>query len=274
VRGWARRWIVGELSVRRVVTGAAFVYGSVCALALVLGDRLLFRPHEAGYADARGIEKLPSTHGARISARLFERRNAASGGLTVLYSHGNAEDLGDVESLVGPLRDLGLDVFAYDYQGYGTSEGEPSEKRVYDDVDAAYRHLVEKRGVAPARIVVYGRSLGSGPSVKLASERPVAALVLEAAFTSAFRVATKVRVLPWDRFENIERISAVRCPVFVVHGERDDLVPISMGRALFAAAPAPKAALWLENASHGDIPLREPEVYASKLAAFLASLPR
>jgi pimeloyl-ACP methyl ester carboxylesterase len=101
----------------------------------------------------------------------------------VLYSHGNAEDLGDLDRLMAPFTQLGLGVVAYDYQGYGTSEGTPTEAHLEDDILAAYRYVTETRGVAPSRVIVYGRSIGRGPSVWLASTHEVGALVLESART-------------------------------------------------------------------------------------------
>src|SRR5438128_9503857 len=117
--------------------------------------------------------------------------------LTILFSHANAEDIRYDQELLERIRAAGFAVFAYDYQGYGTSEGRPSERHAYEDENAAYNFLVQSMHVQPNRIIAFGRSVGSGPACDLASRRPVAGLILESAFTSAFRVMTRVRVLPF-----------------------------------------------------------------------------
>src|SRR5215813_8849549 len=109
----------------------------------------------------------------------------ASEDFTVLFSHGNAEDIGDDESLLERIRAAGFAVFAYDYQGYGTSEGRPSERHAYEDELAAYNFLLQSMHVPGSRIIALGRSVGSGPACDLASRHPVAGLILESAFTSA-----------------------------------------------------------------------------------------
>ena len=245
-----KRWIVGEISPRRFLGSALFLYASLALFALLGADRLLYRPYPTAYVDTDTTIKLTTASGARISA-VFSATPGAR--YTVLYSHGSAEDLDDIGYLVDEIRDLGLDVLAYDYEGYGTSEGAPSERGIYEDIDAAYRYLTEVRGIAPERVILYGRSLGSGPAVDLASRADVGGLVLESAFTSAFRVATRVRLLPWDQFDNLGKMPRVRCPVLVLHGTADPLVKLRQAQQLFKAAKGPKLALWIEGAGHGDV---------------------
>jgi hypothetical protein len=165
-----KRILVGELSVKRLVLAALFIYCSLLAFALLGADQILFQPHPPGYTRDEGLLFLETEGGARIAARHFTAPGAR---YTILFSHGNAEDLGDIEPLLLRLQALGLDVIAYDYEGYGQSEGRPSEARVYADIDAVYRYLTEQRGVPSERILAYGRSLGGGPSVDLASREPL-----------------------------------------------------------------------------------------------------
>jgi hypothetical protein len=268
-RRWLKRWVIGDLSLRRFAGSIVFIYGSLCALTFLLEDRLLYRPHHpASYADSPEIHKLRSGR-FQISARYIEQPGAR---YTLLYSHGNAEDLEDISVLLDPLHTLGVSVLAYDYAGYGTSEGAPSERQLYEDIDAAYRWLVEKRGVAPGKIVLYGRSLGSGPSVDLATRKPIGGLILESAFTSVFRVATRVSLLPWDHFTNLDKMPLVRCPVLVMHGTDDRLIPIHHGRALHDAAPPRKQSLWVEGSEHGDLPLVAGDRFLASVRAFLDGL--
>lgn len=269
-RAWIKRWVVGEISFRRFVRSAAFLYGSLCLMACVLPDHLLYQPHPPAYADSRAITKLRTASGPRISARFDPVPGAR---LAVIMSHGNAEDLDDVRWFVQRWNALGVSVLTYDYEGYGTSEGKPSERRLYEDIDAAYEHLTGALGVPPERVLLYGRSLGGGPTVDLAARKPVAGVVLESTFMSAFRVVTRVRLLPWDQFESLAKMPRLRCPVLVLHGTEDRLIPIAHGRALFDAAPGPKRALWVEGAAHADLPFVAGDRYEAAIRELLALIP-
>jgi abhydrolase domain-containing protein 17 len=269
-RRWIKRWVIGDLSLRRLATSVVFIYGSLCAIALLFSSCLIYRPHPAGYTDSAAIVKLPTANGARISVRFTE---VAGARYAVLYSHGNAEDLDDLGGSVDRLTALGLSVLTYDYEGYGTSEGEPSERHLYDDIDAAYGYLIGTRGILPGQVLLYGRSLGGGPTIDLASRKPVGGVLLESAFMSAFRVVTRVRLLPWDEFENLSKMGAVRCPVLVMHGTADSLIPLAHGRALFDAARGPKRALWVDGAHHNDVSLVAGARYEAAIVDFLAALP-
>lgn len=226
---------------------------------------MIFQPQRAGYGDNAEILKLNSSDGARISARYLAIPNAT---FTILFSHGNAEDIGDVEPLMEVMRSAGFAVFSYDYQGYGTSEGKPSERHAYQDEDAAYDYLVQTLHIQPNRIIAFGRSLGGGPATDMASRRRVSGLILESSFTSAFRVMTRVRVLPFDKFDNLRKIKNVHCPVLIIHGTQDSVINPSHGRTLFAAANEPKQFLWVEGANHNDVAFAAGVQYPKSLRAF------
>jgi fermentation-respiration switch protein FrsA (DUF1100 family) len=144
-------------------------------------------------------------------------------------------------------------VIAYDYSGYGTSSGRPTERAARLNAEAVYDYLVRTRGIPPARIIVWGRSIGSGPSLHLASSRTVGGLVIESGFTSAFRVMTRVRLLPFDRFDNLKSLEQVACPVLVIHGTRDEIIPFRHGQQLFDKAREPKMRLWVEQSGHNNL---------------------
>ena len=169
---------------------------------------------------------------------------------TILFSHGNAEDLGDLSGHLEQFRQHGFSAIAYDYSGYGTSSGKPTERAARLNVEAVYDYLVTKRGIAPDRIIIWGRSIGSGPSVHLAANRPAAGLVIECGFVSAFRVLTRVRLLPFDRFDNLRALERVTCPVLIIHGTDDEIIPFWHGQRLFDTAREPKSRLWVERAGH------------------------
>jgi hypothetical protein len=269
MRPWLERYVVGELSLRRVFTGIVFIYGAVTLFAWLAADRLIFQPHPSSYRDDASVFRLRTKDGASLAATTMKARGGPARAV-VLYSHGNAEDLGDVRPLLATLAHHAVDVLAYDYEGYGTSTGAPSEARLEADILAAYEHLTKDEHVPPAKIVVYGRSVGSGPSVWLASTHEVGGLVLESAFTSPFRVVTRVRLLPWDPFPNLERIGRVKSPVLIVHAENDRLIPFSQGRALFEAAPEPKRFATMPTAGHGDVPITDRDAYDAAVEGFFA----
>src|SRR5207302_7751254 len=208
----------------------AFVYAAVAGLAWLYADRMIFLPPPPTYGDSAEIVKIQTADGPRIAAFYIANPEAR---YTLVYSHGNAEDLGVVRPILPVLRQLGFAVLAYDYRGYGTSEGSSSERHVYGDIEAAYQHVVRDRGVPPDRIIAYGRSVGAGAAVDLASRRPLAGLIVESGFVTAFRVMTRLPLLPFDKFRNADKIARVSCPVLVMHGMQDEVVPFAHGRRLF-----------------------------------------
>ena len=234
-------------------------------VAAFFSNQMIFQPQQTGYRDQPGILKLASSEGAKISAIHLADPNAI---FTILFSHGNAEDIGDDQALLERIRAAGFAVFAYDYQGYGTSEGKPSERHAYADEDAAYNFLVQSMHIKPNRIIAFGRSVGSGPATDLASHQPIAGLILESAFTSAFRVITRVSVLPFDRFDNLGKIKSVHCPVLIIQGTQDSVINTSHGRELFAAANEPKQALWVQGADHNDVAFVGATLYSNSLKEF------
>jgi fermentation-respiration switch protein FrsA (DUF1100 family) len=145
-----------------------------------------------------------------------------------------------------------------EYRGYGGNPGEPSEDGFVRDAEAALTFL-KREGLAPDRIIVYGESIGSGVATRVASERPVTAVVLESPFTSLTAMAA--RHYPWlpvgrllqDRFDSASRIGRVRAPLLVLQGGRDTIVPPEMGRALFEAASEPKELWSAPEADHNDL---------------------
>lgn len=264
-----RRLLIPDLSLLRVLIGLAFVYTAVAAWAWLNADRMIFLPPAPGYRDTPDVLKLETVDGERIAA-IYRPNPAAT--YTVLFSHGNGEDLGSVLPFLPVLRDLGLSVLAFDYRGYGLSEGRPSERNVYADIDAAYGYLTRDLRVPPDRIILYGRSLGAGAAVDLAARSPVGGLILESPFVTAFRVMTRIPVFPVDKFRNLDKIGRVRCPVLIMHGEADEIVPLWHGRRLFDAVSSPKTLVVIPGAHHNDFMWVAGDRYGRSLRDFEALL--
>ena len=181
-----------------------------------------------------------------------------SGRPVIAYFHGNGGHIGyRAERLLRFARE-GFGVLMAEYRGYGGNPGAPSEAGFYADGRAALAFL-DREGVAPDRLVLYGESLGSGVAVALATEHNISALVLEAPFTSVAEVAQShfpyvpASRMVLDRFNSLSRIGRVKAPILVLHGERDRVVPVRYGRALFAAAPDPKEGWFGPEAGHEDL---------------------
>jgi fermentation-respiration switch protein FrsA (DUF1100 family) len=176
---------------------------------------------------------------------------------TIVYFHGNAGNIADRAYKVRPMLDAGLGVLLVSYRGYGGTPGTPSEAGLFADGRAALDFL-SSHGVAAEKIVVYGESLGSRVAVRLASERRLGAVVLEAPFTSAADTGQRaypflpVRQLIRDRFDSLSRIAAIGALLLIVHGERDRVVPVDHGRRLLVAALEPKEGVFLPEAGHND----------------------
>lgn len=242
--------LVGEFSGMRLLRLAALSYGTICLYGVFWSERIIFQPDPSSYRDTSEIIKLNSAPDVQISAIHLPNPAAT---YTILYSHGNAEDLGDTRSFLRLLQSFGFAVFAYDYRGYGTSQGKPTERGTYEDISAAYNYLTQTLKISPSQIIAYGRSLGGGPAVDLAARKPVAGLVLESTFITTFRVRTHIPIVPFDKFDNLGKIENVRCPVLVIHGTQDPVIPFAHGQKLYGAAREPKRFLQVNGAGHNNL---------------------
>jgi fermentation-respiration switch protein FrsA (DUF1100 family) len=198
----------------------------------------------------------------------------------LLICHGNAGNLSEFDRPIhyAGLRRLGLHLLAFDYRGYGESEGVPTESGLYRDADAAYRYLRDERGVPPDRIVVFGHSLGSAVAVDLASRVPVGGVILEGALTSVVDRGAElypfipVRWIAGSRFASIQKISKVTVPKLFLHASGDEVIPLAHGRKLYEAAPPPKTFIELRG-GHGDAFDVDSASYFGAIRHFLATLP-
>ncbi len=245
-----KKVLVGEFSWRRLLRSTVIIFLIVIIFGLSCADEIIFHPPRAGYTDDANVIKLTTADGKMISAMYFARPGAE---FTILFSHGNAEDIGQNREFFRLLNEWGFSVFAYDYHGYGTSQGRPSEKNVYLDADAAWRYLIDDLATEPNRIIAMGRSVGSGAAVYLATGTKPAGLILESPLTSVFRVVTRIGILPFDKFDNMAKITHVHCPVLIIGGEADKVVGIWHPKALYEKANEPKQHLWVPAAGHNDL---------------------
>ncbi|XP_074582508.1 uncharacterized protein LOC141838820 [Curcuma longa] len=178
--------------------------------------------------------------------------------LTVLYSHGNAADLGQLYDLFVQLKlNLRVNLIGYDYSGYGASSGKPSEYNTYADIEAVYECLQTEYGVSQEDLILYGQSVGSGPTLHLASRLArLRGVVLHSAILSGIRVVCHVNfTFCFDIYKNINKIKKVKCPILVIHGTEDDVVNWLHGHGLWKLAKEPYEPLWIKGGGHCNLEL-------------------
>jgi hypothetical protein len=210
----------------------------------------------------------PEAHGLPAEDEWFEAEDGArlhgwwiphpSAWGTILYCHGNNGNITNRIEAFQSLRRLGVNLFAFDYRGYGRSEGVPTEGGVYRDVRAAWDHLVAKHE-GPKSIILFGHSLGGAVAIDGALHREVAGLVVQSSFTQVRDMARSIypslplHLIARNQFRSIDKVGRLRMPKLFIHGSEDATVPIDHGRRLFAAAAAPKEWYEVARAGHSEL---------------------
>jgi fermentation-respiration switch protein FrsA (DUF1100 family) len=173
----------------------------------------------------------------------------------LIVSHGNAGNIGDRVSMVQfLLEEFEVNVFAYDYRGYGQSEGSPSEQGTYADIRGAYQ-WARDRGYAPGDIYLFGQSLGSAVTIDLAADTEVGGVIIEAGLTSIADMMRRLFYLPvgWilrTRYDSLSKVASINAPIAFIHGRDDPVVPFELGEALFETATGPKQLYAVDGAIH------------------------
>ena len=144
----------------------------------------------------------------------------------------------------------------------------------YDDIDAVYRYLVEDLNVSPDRILLYGRSVGGGPSTYLAARKPVVGMILESTFISTFRVVIPIQILPFEKFPNQSHIRQTNIPILLIHGTKDQIIPYWHSQVLYDSIPGPKQLLTVEGADHNDVAIVAGEQYGRTIGQWLGQFTR
>jgi len=217
---------------------------------------------------------LTTTDGVRLHGWYLPHPAATK---TLLFLHGNGGNISHRLDSLKIFNGLGLNVLIIDYRGYGRSEGTPSEEGLYRDAEAAWDYLIKVRGIEARQIVIFGRSLGGAVATELAARVKPAALILESTFSSARDAARALfprlsyLVLLRYSFNSGEKIRRVGSPILILHSRQDELIPYSLGRALYESAPEPKRFVELKGGHNDGFVLSQPD-YERSLSAFLQEL--
>jgi len=263
-----------------LLKGAVIVYAMVVGILWFMQDTMLYHRSDGApmlndptLLPKRGIVCLATEDGLNLRSWYF--RAARADAPVVVFFHGNAGDIGNHLPFAKFLIEAGYGVLAVEYRGYGGNPGTPREAGLIADGRAAFA-FVAAQGIPDSAIVLYGESLGTGVAVQLAAEHHVRAMILRSPYTSIAEVAAlqlpyiPARWLVRDRFDSLARIGANNAPLFIFHGAHDTLIPLALGRKLFAAAHEPKTWLTVEGAGHNDVQTPEAE---RAMLDFLAQLP-
>ena len=269
-----------------ILAAAVLIYGGILLLLRVYESRLIYFP-----GPERTLVAPPPSLGLPIQRVEITTEDAVNlvawvipaeprSSWWLLVCHGNAGNLSEFDRPLhyAGLRQLGLNLLAFDYRGYGESGGAPSEAGLYRDADAAYRFLTNERGVPASRIVIFGHSLGSAVAIDLASRVRSAGLIVEGAFTSAIDRGQElypyipVHWIAKSRFNSVDKISGMTVPKLFLHAKGDEVIPLAHGRRLYEAASPPKTFVELRG-GHGNAFDMDSTRYFGSIAQFLAGLP-
>ena len=263
-----------------VLVVVAAVVAATVGLLWVFQRRLIYLPSGSvprAAAVLSGAEDVSfeTADGLRLGGWFVPGRER---GPAVLVCNGNAGNRAMRAALAAALARMGMAVLLFDYRGYGGNPGSPTEEGLAADARAAAGYLAARPEVDPARLVYFGESLGAAVALRLATERPPAALVLRSPFASLAEVGRvhypmlPVSWLLWDRFDSAALAARLDAPLLVVAGGRDGIIPVSHSRRLFAAAPQPKRLVVLDGADHNDPELLAGPRLLEVLRAFLAEV--
>ena len=270
---------------------ATAIIGLLLGLAVLMG--FIWTQFESRYIffPTRELESDPSIAALAYEEVAFATENqqmlqgwfipgtSEGNGITWLWLHGNGGNISHRVDELGEIhRRLGVNILIFDYQGYGHSEGRPTEEGTYQDAKAAVEYLADRPDVDSGKIVFFGRSLGSAVALNLATEMPPLGLVLVSPFTSVedmARLAYPFLPVGWltrGRYDSVSRIRSIKQPVLIIHGLLDDLVPVAQGLKLFDAANEPKRFQVLPEAAHNDTQSKGGAEYWDSLERFMADL--
>jgi uncharacterized protein len=247
----------------------AFLFFTQSRLIYFPTSEIVATPDQIGLSYKSVSFKAPD--GMRLSGWFIPAESPRG---VLIFCHGNAGNISHRLESIYIFHGLQLSIFIFDYRGYGTSEGMPSEEGSYLDAQGAWNYLIEQEGLDPFDIIIFGRSLGGAVASWLAREHTPKALIVESAFTSASDLAGEIylclpaKLLCKYKYDTLAAIREVQCPVLIVHSQEDRIVPFRHAHKLFDAADDPKAFLEISG-SHNEGFITSSSIYLNGLKDFL-----
>ena len=229
----------------------------------IIYPMMTYAPPKVTYSVSTQIKKIGSKNELAIID--ISPKNAKK---TILYSHGNAANLGTIRYFLEFIASHGYRVISYDYPGYGLSSGSPRAQSTNDAIIAVYEYITNELAVPPDQLVIWGRSLGGGPSLHLLSKKEAGCAIIESTFATLHQVMTHWKLTPIDPYPNDRLIKQVKTPILLIHGKQDTLIKYWHAEKL--ASNCQNCELWLsELADHNDILLIEKDNYMQKITSFI-----
>ena len=218
--------------------------------------KLLYHPSENNYLDENSlnhqIEKKFIQSDNKLVSWYFKKNSNFK---TILFFHGNAGKLDNRVYKLNELSKLDINYLIIAYRGFSGNKGYPTEEGLYEDAKFS-KNWLNQNGIEDKDIVLYGESLGTAVAVDLASKFKFSGIILESPFTSMTKLAKKyysifpIRIILKDKYDTLSKIQKINCPILVLHGQKDTIVPFSMGVEIFEKANDPKSNYFIKNDDH------------------------
>lgn len=245
-----KKIIIGKFDWKRPFKFFGFIYLSLFLTALFFSSYFLFPAPSPSYSKKlSNLEFISSSDETQLATRFWR---APTEKALVIYFHGNAVDIGMLEPFAENLKTLGLSTLTMDYRSYGLSEGKPSEQACYLDAEALLKQAHDL-GYSDDQIILWGRSLGGGVATEIALRHTTRGLVLESSFCTAFRTATTIPILPFDKFNNLAKIDQIETPTFFLHGSNDAVIAAWHTKKLQEAHQGKNQRFVVAGAGHNDL---------------------
>ena len=235
-----------------------FLYFLVLVFLYFYQRNLLYHPNENNYSEDKilvDIKKVKILTSDNIELVGWYHEKNLKSYKTLIYFHGNAGSLENRIHKLNHFQDMNINFLIIAWRGFSGNNGKPSEKGLYLDGNSAINWLI-KKGVAEKNLILYGESLGTGVATHLAQNRNFGGVILETPFTSMVDAAKifypyiPVNLLLKDKFENYKKVRNINSPILIMHGEKDQIVPFSMGKKIYEIANEPKYSFFTKYDNH------------------------
>jgi alpha-beta hydrolase superfamily lysophospholipase len=242
--------IKSEYSIIRLLIFLGFVYLLVVGVAFFLSEKMMFPYKESSYGqDVANLKFIKNEDGNTVATRFWKSELNSH---LILYFHGNGEDVGELDSFAEQMNSLGVSVLTFDYRGYGLSSGKASESNVNSDA-LLVLDMARELGYENDKILLWGRSIGSGGAVHLATSSEFAGLILVSPLKSIYTVITGFSIIPFDRFDSYSKLDQFDFPLYIVHGTEDQVIASSHGVQMFESYRGKKCISLIDGAGHNNL---------------------